>query len=165
MTYFDGLYLNKSRSACSVLGQNIDVSYGHNWLNSKEHCLARDDGPLCKQHSAVITFIWCSSIYWTRETKLNRLNNRDFPLHSLSFALLVLLVHVAFSGEPLRNLLCVTILDIILTSYSCMLSLGRTLSPPPNDAWDAKTARAAAAGPSTFWWRASQWVSLRAASY
>ena len=30
MTCFDGLYLKKSRSACSVLGQNIDVSFGPN---------------------------------------------------------------------------------------------------------------------------------------
>ena len=30
MTCFDGLYLKKSRSACSVLGQNIDVSSGPN---------------------------------------------------------------------------------------------------------------------------------------
>ena len=28
MTCFDGLYLKKSRSACSILGQNIDVSFG-----------------------------------------------------------------------------------------------------------------------------------------
>ena len=30
MTCFDGLYLKKSRSACSVLGQNIDISFGPN---------------------------------------------------------------------------------------------------------------------------------------
>ena len=27
MTCFDGLYLKKSRSACSVLGQNINISF------------------------------------------------------------------------------------------------------------------------------------------
>ena len=31
MTCFDGLYLKKSRSACSVLWQNIDDSFGPNW--------------------------------------------------------------------------------------------------------------------------------------
>ena len=30
MTCFDGLYLKKSRSACSFLGQNIDISFGPN---------------------------------------------------------------------------------------------------------------------------------------
>ena len=30
MTCFDGLYLKKLCSACSVLGQNIDVSFGPN---------------------------------------------------------------------------------------------------------------------------------------
>ena len=30
MTCFDGLYLKKSHSACSVLGQNIDISFGPN---------------------------------------------------------------------------------------------------------------------------------------
>ena len=30
MTCFDGLYLKKSRSPCSVLGQNIDISFGPN---------------------------------------------------------------------------------------------------------------------------------------
>ena len=30
MTCFDGLYLKKSRPACSILGQNIDISFGPN---------------------------------------------------------------------------------------------------------------------------------------
>ena len=30
MIWFDGLYLKKSRSACSILGQNIDISFGPN---------------------------------------------------------------------------------------------------------------------------------------
>ena len=29
-TCFDGLHLKKSRSACSVLGQNVDLSFGTN---------------------------------------------------------------------------------------------------------------------------------------
>ena len=40
--------------------------------------------------------------------------DRDFPLHASSFAWLVPRAHVAFSSEPSRNLLCATILDIIL---------------------------------------------------
>ena len=36
MICFDGLYPKKSRSACSVLGKNIDVSFGPNgaWLGA-----------------------------------------------------------------------------------------------------------------------------------
>ena len=49
MTCFDGLYLKKSRSPCSVLGQNIDISFGHNWSTAP-----RADGPLCAPHRALI---------------------------------------------------------------------------------------------------------------
>ena len=62
---------------------------------------------------------------------------------------------------PSRNLMCATILDIMLTSCAYVLSLRRARSPPgpPHAAWDRACA---AAGPSTFWRVASQWVSLRA---
>ena len=46
---------------------------------------ARGDGPLCAQHCA-LSFVWCRATWWMQETKLNRQNYRDFPLHSLSFA-------------------------------------------------------------------------------
>ena len=92
----------------------------------------------------------------------NRLNNRDFPLDALSFARSVPRAQVAFSSEPSLNLLCATILDIISTSCAYVLSLRRARSPPRHAARDRARA---AAGPSTFWRRASQWVSLRAASW
>ena len=68
--------------------------------------------------------------------------------------------HVTFSSEPLRNLLCATILDVI---YAYLLSdtSARAL-PPPHHVRDPARA---AAGPSTFWWHTSQWVSLRTACW
>ena len=74
MPCFDGLHLKKSCSACSVLGQSIDVSFGQT-----EHCSARGNGPLCAPHRALISFIWFRTTQWTREFKLNLLNNQDFP--------------------------------------------------------------------------------------
>ena len=62
---------------------------------------------------ALIIFIWCRVNQWTRETLLNWLNYRDFPLHALSFARLVPRAQIAFWREPSRSLLCTTILDII----------------------------------------------------
>ena len=46
MPCFDGLYLKKLRSACSVLRQNIDFLFGP---NRALHCARRiaSDGPLC----------------------------------------------------------------------------------------------------------------------
>ena len=82
-----------------------------------------------------------------RETELNQLNNREFPLHMLSFALLVPCAQVAFSSEPSRNLLGMTILDIKVTRYAYVLSLRRARSPQRKDARDLTRA---AAGPSTF---------------
>ena len=64
-----------------------------------------------------------------------------FPLHIWSFAWLVPHTHVAFSSEPSHNLLCATILDIISTSYACMLSLWRARLPPPHDARDRARSR------------------------
>ena len=131
-------------------------------LGQTEHCSARGDGPLCAQHRALVGFIWRRATEWTRETELNRLNHRDFPLHTLSFDRSVPRAHIAFSSEPSRNLLCATILDIISTSCAYVLSLRRARSSPRHAARDRARA---AAGPSTFWWRASRWVSLRAAGW
>ena len=131
-------------------------------LGQTEHCSARGDGPRCAQHRALISFLWCSPTQRTRETELNRLNHRDFPLHTLSFAWWVPHVQVAFSSEPSRNLLCATILDIISTSRAYVLSLRRARSPPPHAAQDPARA---AADPSTFWWFTSQWVSFRATGF
>ena len=108
------------------------------------------------------SFIWCRATQLKRETKLNRLNNRDFPLHAFNFAQSVPRAHVALSSEPWHNLLCATILDIISTCCAYVLSLLRNHSPPPHAARDPARA---AAGPSKFWLRAIQWVSLRAASW
>ena len=61
----------------------------------------------------------------------HRLNSRDFPLHTLSFAGSVDAVpraQVAFSNEPSRNLLCVTILDIMSTSCACAFTSVRAFS-------------------------------------
>ena len=73
-----------------------------------------------------------------RETELNRLNDRDFPLHALSFAWSVPHAQVAFSSEPSRNLLYATILCIISTSYAYVLSLRRARSPQQHDARDRR---------------------------
>ena len=70
--------------------------------------------------------------------------------------------HVSFSSEPSRNLLCATILDIMSTSYAYVLLLRRARSLPRHAARDRARA---AAGPTTFWRRVSQWVSLRAAGW
>ena len=80
-------------------------------------------------------------------TELNRLNDRDLPIHALSFARLVPPAQAAFSIEPSRNLLRATILDIMSTSFVSVLSLRRAQSSPPHAARDCARA---AAGPSTF---------------
>ena len=71
-------------SACSVLGQNIKFHLGQ-----MKHRSASGDGPLCALHCARFSFIWCCPTLWTRENELNWLNNRDFPLYTLRFALLI----------------------------------------------------------------------------
>ena len=48
---FDGLYLKKLRSACSILGQNINNSFGPARWAVIDH--------FCTQHSALISFVWC----------------------------------------------------------------------------------------------------------
>ena len=54
MTCFDGLHLKN----CNLLAAFWDkISMFH--LGQTEHCLARGDGPLCAQHRALISFIWC----------------------------------------------------------------------------------------------------------
>ena len=58
------------------------------------------------------------------ETELNWLN--DWPLQALSFARLVSHEQLALSSKPSRNLLCTTILDIILTN--CALTLARAFA-------------------------------------
>ena len=60
--------------------------------------------------------------------KLNRLNYRDYPLHALIFAWLVLRVQVTFSSEPSCNLLGATILNIMSTNCAYVLSLLRARS-------------------------------------
>ena len=113
------------------------------------------------QHRARNSYIWCCAAKWTRETKLNRLSYLNFPQHLLSFACLVSRVLVAFSSEPSRNLLHTTIIDIKSTSCANVLSFRRARSQQPHAARDSALA---AAGPSKFWRRTSQIVSLRAAS-
>ena len=97
-------------------------------LGQTELRSARGDGLLRTPHRALISFIWCCATQWTRETELNRLNYRDFPLHVLNFARLVPREQVTFSSEPSRNLLCATILDIILTCCAYVLSLRRAFA-------------------------------------
>ena len=71
ITCFDGLYLKKSRSPCSDLGG--DISFGPN------------GAPLGARWWST-RIISCRATEWTRETKLNRLNYRNFPLYALAFA-------------------------------------------------------------------------------
>ena len=94
--------------------------------------------------------------------KQSWIDNRDFPLKLLIFALLIPRHHVAFSSEPSCNLLGATILDIISTCCAHVLSLLRARSPPPHAARDSARA---AAGPSTFWLSTSQWVPFRSAGW
>ena len=132
-------------------------------LGQTEHRLARDDGPLCKQHRALISLIWCRPTLWMQKTKLNRLNNPEFLLHAthaLSFARLVPRKQIAFSSETSSNLLWATILDIISTSCAYVLSLRPACSLQPRAEQDSACA---VASPWTFWRHTSQWVSLRAA--
>ena len=110
---------------------------------------------------ALISFIWCRTTQWTRESKLNQLNNRNFLLHALSLATSVPRAQVTFSSEPSLNLLWATIVDIISTSCAHVLSLRRARSLPPHAVRDCARAFA---GPSTFWCCARQRVSLRAAN-
>ena len=67
-----------------------------------------------------------------QETELNHLNYQDSPLSMLNFAQSVPKEQVVISSEPLRNLLCVTILDIISTTGDplciCALTLARVFA-------------------------------------
>ena len=55
MPFFNGLYLKKLCSACSVLGHSLNISFGPN--RAQWHCSARGDS----QHPALISFIWYSA--------------------------------------------------------------------------------------------------------
>ena len=132
----------KTRVLLAVFWDKISIFH----LGQTEHRSERGDGSLCAQHRSLISIISCRATQWTRETGLNRLNNRDFHLHALIFAGSVPCTQVAFSSEPSRNLLCTTILDIISTCCEYVLSLRRARSPPPHAARDR--ARGATA-PST----------------
>ena len=58
---FDGLYLKKLHSTCSILrlGQNyVKILIFH--LGQTEHCSVLGDGQLCFPHITLISFIWCS---------------------------------------------------------------------------------------------------------
>ena len=147
----------KNRDLLAVFWNKISIFH----LGQTEHRSACCDGSPCAQHRALtsIIIILCSTTEWTRETELNWLNYRDFPLHALIFAESVPRAQVAFSSEPSRNLLCATILDIISTCCAYVLLLQPARSPQPHATPDRARA---ATGPLTFWRHASQRVSLRA---
>ena len=137
----------KNRVLLSAFWDKISIFYF--WPNGPWRAVMVHSA---RRIALLFSFIWCRATKWTRSTELNRLNDRDFPLHALSFARSVPGAQVAFSSEPSCNLLCATILDIISTSCAYVLSLRRVRSPPPHAARDSARA---AVGPSTFWWRAS----------
>ena len=145
--------LEKSRSACSVLGQNIDISFG-----KTEHRSASGDGPLCAQHHALIGSI--ISLHLTSRFLVNARNLAE------STELLRFLLCWFGNGSPPAGrvfewtitLLCTPIFVIISTSCTYVLSLRGARS---RRHLLSETA-SASAGPSTFRLHVSQWVSLRA---
>ena len=68
------------------------------------------------------------------------MNDPDFPLHALIFAGSVPRAQVAFSSEPSRNLLCVTIPYIKSICCAYVLSLRRARSPQPHFLLNAQQA-------------------------
>ena len=148
------------------LGQNIDISFGPNGAQLSARWWFTLRAASRSYYLHLMTHYPVKARNWAVSTKQSispstrwrgKLNN--FPLHTLIFARLVPRKHVAFSSEPLSNLLCTTILDIISTSCAYVHSLQHACSPARHAARDRARA---AAGPSTFWRLASQWVPLRA---
>ena len=144
-----------------VLGQNT-----HHWFRPNGvpmmYPITYGDGLRCAPNRALICFFDIalpserkkpSWIAWTIE--ISPSTCWVFPGRFLARTA----AQVEFLGEPSHNLLCPTILDIMSTSCACALSLRHAPSPPPHA---ARGRARAAAGPSTFWRRASLWVSLNA---
>ena len=99
MSYFDGLYLKKSRSACSCLGQNINLFFGPNWaqlgapwwstLRAASRSYWLFDFALPSEHENLSWIDWIIEISpSTRWVLLGRVPRAQ----------------VAFSSEPSRNL-------------------------------------------------------------
>ena len=144
---------SKNRVLLAVFRVKLSIFH----FGQTEHRSSRGDDPLFAPHRALVRFIWCRATQRTRETELNWLSNRDFPIHALR-----LLGWFPASRSRFRVSHQATYCARrSLTSYGpVVLSLLRACSPPPHAAWDHASV---AAGPSTFRRRVSQWVSLRAA--
>ena len=128
-------------------------------LGQTEHCLACSDGPLCEQHRALISFIWCRATQWTREyesPELSRFSPPSFEFCTVSSPLAGRVFEWAITQLDVRedpwlhiDQLCVR--DLTSTrAFAAAKCCGRQ--------------RARRHRSPTFWGRASQWVSSRAAS-
>ena len=151
MTCFDGFRLKKSRSACSILGQNMNISF---WAARRAVMV----------HSVTSIALLLASFDIAPPSDREKPSWIDWTIEISPFARWVLLGWFPARRSRFRvSHRAIYCARRSLTSYRPVMHMCSHFGERCHRSH--MMCETAAAGPSSFWQRTSQWVSLRAAGW